>query len=193
MDARPRDAARTRQRITSTAETHFAQLGFDRTTVRAIAADAGVSPNLITRYFGGKQGLFAAVTEVDLRIVEVLPGPRAGLGARIAAHVVRRWEGRPGQDPLLTMLRSAMTDPAAAERMSDYFRRQAAAPLAEHLGTPDAHERAAAVSSMIMGTVVQRYALASGPLADADADAVTAWLGHTLTRLLSGPVVPALR
>ena len=49
METRPRDAARTRELILATAKRHFAMLGYDRATVRSIAADAGVSANLITR------------------------------------------------------------------------------------------------------------------------------------------------
>lgn len=191
-EPRRRNSAQTRGLILQTARTHFAARGFDHATVRAIAADAGVSPNLITRYFGGKPGLFTAATEADLHIVDVLPGPRAGLGRRIAAHVVGRWEGRPGDDPLLMMMRASMSDPVAAARTAEFYRRQASAPLAEHLGTADARERAAAVSALIMGTVVQRYVLRAGPVATADRDAIQGWLAHALQQLLTGRSFPVL-
>ena len=186
METRPRDAARTRELILATARRHFAVHGYDRATVRTIAADAGVSANLITRYFGGKQGLFAAATETDMQIEQKLQGPVSGVGARIAAHVVSRWESPPGNDPLLMMLRAAMTDPVAAAHMADFFRRQATEPLARDLGGTDAAERAAAVSSLIMGTVIQRYVLGIGPLAATTADGVRAWLGTALQLLLTG-------
>ena len=186
METRPRDAVRTRALILGTAKRHFAVHGYDRATVRSIAADAGVSANLITRYFGGKQGLFAAATEVDMQIGMTLQGPVSELGARIAGHVVTRWESQPGDDPLLTMLRASMTDPAAAAHMADFFRRQATEPLARYLGGSDAAERAAAVSSLIMGTVIQRYVLGIGPLAATTADGIRAWLGTSLQLLLTG-------
>jgi AcrR family transcriptional regulator len=186
METRPRDAVRTRALILGTAKRHFAVHGYDRATVRSIAADAGVSANLITRYFGGKQGLFAAATEVDMQIGMTLRGPVSELGPRIAGHVVTRWESQPGDDPLLTMLRASMTDPAAAAHMADFFRRQATEPLARYLGGSDAGERAAAVSSLIMGTVIQRYVLGIGPLAATTADGIRAWLGTSLQLLLTG-------
>jgi AcrR family transcriptional regulator len=186
METRPRDAVRTRALILGTAKRHFAVHGYDRATVRSIAADAGVSANLITRYFGGKQGLFAAATEVDMQIGMTLRGPVSELGPRIAGHVVTRWESQPGDDPLLTMLRASMTDPAAAAHMADFFRRQATEPLARYLGGSDAAERAAAVSSLIMGTVIQRYVLGIGPLAATTADGIRAWLGTSLQLLLTG-------
>lgn len=191
-EPRRRDSAQTRGIILRTARTHFAARGFDQVTVRAIAADAAVSPNLITRYFGGKAGLFTAATEAELHLADALPGPRAALGRRIAAHVVGRWEGRPGDDPLLMMMRAAMSDPAAAARMAEFYRCQATVPLVEHLRTADARERAAAVSALIMGTVVQRYVLAAGPAATADPDAVQGWLAHALQQLLTGRSFPTL-
>lgn len=189
---RRRDAARTRELILTTARAQFAARGFDRSTVRAIAAGAGVSPNLITRYFGGKDGLFTAATDLDLHIAEVLPGPREGLGRRIAGHVVGRWEDHPDDDPVLTMMRAAMSDAAAAAELAEFVRHQAALPLAEHLATPDARPRAVAVSALILGTIVHRYVFGAGPLATLDRAVVEDWLAHSLQQLLTGPEFPAL-
>ena len=185
--ARRRDAVNTRARILATAREQFSLAGYDRTTVRSIAAAAGVSANLITRYFGGKQGLFDEATEVDLRVADALPGPDDRLGHRIAEHVVTRWEGRPGDDPLVTMLRAAMSDPEAAARLARFLARQTSAPLVAHLATPDAAGRAAAVGVVIMGLITQRYVLRAGPVAHADPQHLSAWLGDVLQGVLAGP------
>ena len=88
---RRRDARRTRQRILEVAGRHFAEHGFDGTSVRAVAGEAGVAANLINRYFGGKAGLFAAATTIDLQARAALPGPLRALGSRLARRVVERW------------------------------------------------------------------------------------------------------
>ncbi|WP_230312723.1 TetR/AcrR family transcriptional regulator [Nakamurella alba] len=54
------DDLTTRARIRDAAITLFATHGFARTTVRAIAAAAGVSPALVLHHFGSKDGLRAA-------------------------------------------------------------------------------------------------------------------------------------
>jgi AcrR family transcriptional regulator len=185
-EQRPRDAATTRDRILSAARRHFATAGYDRSTVRAIAADAGVSANLITRYFGGKRGLFRSATDADLHLADHLRGPLADLGLRIATEVVGRWEGEPGDDPLVTMMRAAMSDPSDALYMAEFFRQQAFVPLASHLAGQDSGERAAAVGAFIMGVVVQRYILRAGPSAEASAADVTAWMADVLQLLLVG-------
>lgn len=183
--APPRDAARTRARILSAARRRFADLGYDRCTVRAIATDAGVSPNLITRYFGGKYGLFQAATEADLQVEAVLQGPVNRLGTRLAAHIVARWETGSGDDPLLTMIRTAMSHPIAAEHMAEFYRTQALVPITRYLGRPDSAQRAAAASAFIMGTVIQRYVLKVGPISEATTADFRSWLGQCLQALLT--------
>lgn len=193
-----RDSTATRARILHAAKKRFASYGYDRTTVRAIASDAQVAPNLITRYFGGKDGLFRASTEVDLRVADAMRGPQDEIGSRIATHIVNRWEEARGADPILTMLRAAMTDDAEAKRMADFVGAQVVAPLANYLSNRrDTHvanglERAAAMSTLIMGTVAQRYVLRAGPIAAAGVDELIAWLGASLQRLADADDLPAL-
>jgi AcrR family transcriptional regulator len=57
---RKRDAEATRAAILQAAKDHFARSGYDGAFLRDIAADAGADAALINRYFGGKDGLFAA-------------------------------------------------------------------------------------------------------------------------------------
>ena len=187
MNVRQRDAARTRGAILEAARGHFSLHGYDRATVRAIAADAQVSANLITRYFGGKDGLFEAATRIDLRLEELLVGSVDDLGQRMAQQIVTRWEGRPGDDPLLMMLRAAMNDPQAAARTATMFHEQATAPLAGFLAGPDAWERSAAASGFIKGSLIDRYVLGAPVVAAASPERFTAYLGSVLQQLLTGP------
>ncbi|MCU4184103.1 TetR family transcriptional regulator [Acidiferrimicrobium sp. IK] len=193
-----RDAAATRQRILNEAKAHFARHGFDGATVRKIAASAGVAPNLITRYFGGKAGLFRAATAVDLDVAGVVSGPFSSLGDRIAAKVVERWEAADSEDPLLMMLRSAGTSDVAAAALGDFMLQRAAAPLSDYLPavtgcTPvEAQAQAAAVGSIIMGAVTTRYVLRTGPLAAASRAAVARWLADQIQRLLDPSGVVSL-
>jgi Transcriptional regulator len=61
---RPRDARATRALLLAAALRRFTQDGYDTTTVRQIAEDAGVNVALISRYFGSKEGLFEACLEL---------------------------------------------------------------------------------------------------------------------------------
>src|ERR1022692_1812515 len=93
--SRERNAAVTRQSILDQARRQFALLGYRATTVKGVADAAGVSPNLITRYFGGKDGLFLAAAQVEIAVEHSLDGDRSSLGSRLAARIVQRSIGVP--------------------------------------------------------------------------------------------------
>ena len=62
---RPRDAVATREALIAAAGQLFAENGYEATTLSQIAGVAGL-PDLITRYFGGKENLFLAATRARL-------------------------------------------------------------------------------------------------------------------------------
>lgn len=62
-DERQRDAERSRQRLLAAALDEFSERGYAGARVSSIAARAGVNPQLITYYFGGKPGLYQALSQ----------------------------------------------------------------------------------------------------------------------------------
>jgi TetR/AcrR family transcriptional regulator len=62
-DERQRDAERTKQQLLDAAVTEFGAHGFSGARVSAIADRAGVNKQLISYYFGGKEGLYQAVAD----------------------------------------------------------------------------------------------------------------------------------
>ncbi|MFD6497958.1 TetR/AcrR family transcriptional regulator, partial [Streptomyces sp. NPDC060188] len=119
--SRPRDATRTRADLLRAARRRFTLMGYERTTMRAIAADAQVNVALINRYFGSKDGLFAAVLDesnslfdgsgedgkpVEESASEVFASMLAGLNER-------DWSEYGGEHPIMLMLRNAGPDPVA--------------------------------------------------------------------------------
>ncbi|HEX2401955.1 MAG TPA: helix-turn-helix domain-containing protein, partial [Mycobacterium sp.] len=65
---RARNATQTRADILAAARVRFGSDGYERTTLRAVAADVGVDAALVIRYFGSKQELFAEAADfaIDL-------------------------------------------------------------------------------------------------------------------------------
>src|SRR5215467_14573029 len=59
----------TQQRILTEARLLFAEAGYDRTTIRAVAAAAQVDAGLVMHYFGNKEQLFALATRTDTPLV----------------------------------------------------------------------------------------------------------------------------
>jgi AcrR family transcriptional regulator len=185
----PKDAARTRERILGAARREFSGVGFGPATVRSIAGRAGVSPNLITRYFGGKAGLFAAAAEVDLGVEDMFRGPRRGLGRRMAETVLARWDALRGEEPLLALMRAAGEHEAAAIALADLLDRESLDPLRAQLvryglDESDASARAAAIDAFVYG-VTARYRMLRDALQDREA--ATEWMAGTIQRLVDAP------
>src|SRR5213080_4165623 len=106
-----RRSERTKAAILAAARTHFAASGYERATIRAIAADAGIDPSMVMRYYGNKEKLFAAAAEFDLHMPDLSAVPVDQLGTVLARHFVQRWER---DDTLMALLRAAVTNEAAA-------------------------------------------------------------------------------
>jgi len=183
-----RDAAATKQRILEHARRRFARHGYGAVTVKGVADAAGVSPNLITRYFGGKEGLFLAATRVEIPVADSFDGDRSALGARLAASIVRRWFDTPGEDPLLVLQRASGERPEAARALAGFLDTQSLEPLhrylrASGLDDGEARDRAAAIDAFVLGVSTRRRVLRAELGAPA---ALEAWLGATIQRLADG-------
>ncbi|TMR11482.1 TetR/AcrR family transcriptional regulator, partial [Nonomuraea zeae] len=111
--ARKRDREATRERLLETARVRFAREGYDATSVRDIAGDAGVDATLIFRYFGSKKQLFDAATAAPEIPHDLLDGPPEELVARMVRSVVfADWSAYGGEHPLVAMLRSSAHEDA---------------------------------------------------------------------------------
>jgi AcrR family transcriptional regulator len=179
-----RKSDRTRAAILTAARERFGADGYERATIRAIAADAAIDPAMVMRYFGNKEKLFAAAAEFDLRLPDFSDVPREQLGEAVMRHFLTRWEG---DDTLRALLRAAMTNEAAAERMRQLFAAQLAPTLRE-LAVDAPGVRAGLVASQTLGLALCRYILAVGPIVELSHDDVVTWLGPTLTRYLTAPL-----
>lgn len=183
MSTAPRRSDGTRAAILTAARERFAADGFERATIRAIAADAGIDPSMVMRYYGSKDKLFAAAADFDLRLPDLDGVPRDELGARLVTHFLQRWEG---DDTLMALLRAAVTNEAAAERMREIFGTQLGPIVAKATGgAPDAPRRAGLVATQALGFALCRYVLKLPPVVALDRDEAIAWLGPTVQRYLT--------
>ncbi|MDV3130101.1 TetR family transcriptional regulator [Mycobacterium sp. 21AC1] len=179
-----RVATETKAAILAAARERFAADGYERATIRAIAADADIDPAMVMRYYGNKERLFAAAAEFDLDLPDLSQVPRQQVGATLAAHFVERWER---DEALLILLRAGVTNEAVAERMRTIFAAQLAPAIAKAVANAhDAPQRASLVASQVLGMALCRYVLAFGPLAAMSRQEVVHWIGPTLQRYLAG-------
>lgn len=150
---------RTRAAILGAARERFAAEGYERTTIRAVAAAASIDPSMVMRYFGSKAQLFDAALAIDLRLPDLTAVPPEDLPRMLVRHFLDRWESDPADDALLVLLRSAVTNEHAAARMHEIFAVQVAPALASALGQGLAARRAGLVSAQLLGLGLTRYLL----------------------------------
>ncbi|MFC0672645.1 TetR/AcrR family transcriptional regulator [Brachybacterium hainanense] len=187
---RPRGGTDSRARILAAATEEFGEHGYDRATIRAIAARAGVDPALVHHYFGAKADLFAESIGVPLRpdldVPRILEGPREEVGERIVRYVLGRLEQPDVRRRTVTVLRAALGAGPMAQPLIGFLSRELIAKVAGATGAEDGPLRANLVASQVVGMVIARYVVRLEPLASASVDEVAALIGPTLQRYLYG-------
>ncbi|WP_030154696.1 TetR/AcrR family transcriptional regulator [Glycomyces sp. NRRL B-16210] len=170
-----RDRAATRTALLDAARSRFAEHGFDGTSVRDIAADAGVDATLIFRYFGSKKDLFAEAIRAEVP-EDIGTDPDAGpavLADALVREVVLDDGTGPGEHPLLVMLRSAGR-PEVRKRLREEVCDRYLADLATRFEGEDADLRSEMVGALLIGMGVMRSVVVSPVLSEADPDRVRA-------------------
>jgi AcrR family transcriptional regulator len=179
----PRRSDATRAAILAAAREQFAAGGYQAATIRAIAAAAGIDPALVMRYYGNKEGLFAAAAEFDLRLPDLTALPRSQVGAALVTHFLDRWDD---DETLMALLRSAVTNESARERMQSIFATQVAPQVGKLSGLPraEAAARAGLIASQILGLALCRYVLQLPPVVKQPRAEIVRRVGATVQRYL---------
>jgi AcrR family transcriptional regulator len=154
-DARPRKSQLAMDRILDAARGIFAEQGYEGTTIRAIAAAASINPAMVIRYFGSKEGLFAAVADLDFKAASLASLPRSAWGEALVRHVLDRWDDPVEGPTLAAMMRASITNDAARDRIVAQFSDQLA-DLFTALG-PSAALAAPLIATQILGLTMARY------------------------------------
>ena len=183
MSSTPRRSDGTRATILAAARERFAADGFERATIRAIAADAGIDPSMVMRYYGSKDQLFAAAADFDLRLPELGKLPPDQIGGTVVTHFLKVWEGN---GTFQALIRAGATNDSAAERMREIFGRQLGPMVAAIVPDPqEATKRAGIMATQMLGFALCRYVLRLPPVVSLTHDEVIAWLAPTIQRYLT--------
>jgi AcrR family transcriptional regulator len=181
----------TRAAILGAARGQFAAHGFRRTTIRAVAGEAGVDPALVHHYFGSKDDLFVAALElpVDPRTVigPALAGGVEGAAERLLTVFLSVWDDPDLRATLLVVVRG-MLEPDGHRLMREGFLPAVIMPAAAALGLDDPERRMSLVASQVLGLIVSRYVLEIEPLASMPAAEVVAVVGPNIQRYLEAPL-----
>ena len=181
----------TRDAIADAARRQFAELGYDRTTMRGIASEAGVDAALVVRFHGSKDALFREVMALPPMVAEAIAGladgPRDTIGRRLAEAIVGMLENPRSREVVLGRIRSASSHPDAAELVRETVTRDIGR-LVAAITDDEPETRAVLVGSQIVGLALARHVVLVEPLASMPAPDVIDYIAPTLQHYLVGPL-----
>ena len=200
----PQDAAGA---VLQAARFAFASRGYASTTMKGVAAAAGVAPGVVKSLYTNKERLFAAVMRLPFDPAQAVPELIApgldGMGDRLVRMVLTLMGDQQVRDDLARLLKSdtaasvsvtaaraAMPGEdasAALEQLrfvSEYLQATVVDRVVAAVGVPDARMRVAVISSYLVGIAASRYLLRIEPLASATDEEVVALVGPTIQVLL---------
>lgn len=194
---RPPGTSDTRGMILAGARELFARNGFGSTTIRSVAARAGVDSALVHHYFGTKQQLFAAAIALPIDPMTILGPlrtvPVEELGLKLPSMLLSLWDSELGAG-LITTLRSLLAG-NEVELIRSFFREVVIVEVADRVDDPPGTGvlRAEFVASQLLGVVMARYIINLEPLASLPADQIAQTIAPNLQRYLTGnlPEMPA--
>jgi AcrR family transcriptional regulator len=178
-----RNAAATQARLLAAAREQFLRHGYRATSLRSIAAQAGVDVMLIRRYFGSKQQLFTEATNISDNVEAVQYADDDAVGRALIERVLR--VHRDIDAPLFALLRSS-GDPAVVARINDQLETGLTRNLSRRIKADQPRLRAEMVAALLLGIGVLRALLNKEPIATADDRDIAAMFTEafeTLTKL----------
>lgn len=175
----------TRDRILEAARKIFGQQGYERTTIRAIAASANIHPSMVMRYYGSKEGLFTKALSFDLQLPDISAVPKGDVGKTLVRHALKRWGSASGDLPAL--LRIAVTHEDARNRLGEILREQLVPALAKVCGARRAVTSAAFVSTHMLGLALTRFVLQLPVVTSLSDRTIVEEMGPKIQAYIDGP------
>lgn len=188
------DRGEIAERILVAARRCFAENGYAGTTLRLVAAAAGVDPSLVNYYFTNKDRLLRAVLEPPAGFAEGIAkasaAPLRTRGQAMVGAMLGMWEQPDAADILRSIILTAAHEPIAMERLRTVFADQILAAVSENLDGDERALRAGMVASQIVGLVMTRYVWRIGAVAHLSRDEVVRLFAPTVQRYLTGRLPP---
>jgi AcrR family transcriptional regulator len=178
---------RTHAAILEAARQTFAENGYQKATIRAVAQRAGCDPALVMQHFGNKVALFRAATTIDVDVTEAF-AKFDGRSEQVLLHTFERLDAQP--EAIASTLRSMLTHDDIADEALQLFnppRIQRDPTTGQDRDTRDELRRRH-IAALILGTAIQRYVLKAPEVQNATLSDLVASLRPALDALDPPPV-----
>jgi len=176
----------------------FASRGYASTTLKSVAAAAGVAPGVVKSLYDNKERLFAAALRLPFdpgqAVPELIAPGLDGMGDRLVRMTLTLMGDDSVRGDLSRLLQSDVASavsingaPATLVQLryvAEYLQSTVVDRVVRALGVPDARLRVALITSYLVGVATTRYVLRVEPLCSASDDEVVALVGPTIQALL---------
>ncbi len=187
---RPAGSSDTRDRILTNARVLFARNGIANTSIRAVAAAAGVDSALVHHYFGAKEQLFAAAVRVPIDPMDIIgplrETPVEELGRTIPSMLLPLWDSDVGAGFIAT-LRSILAG-SEVNLFRSFIMDVIAVEVGARVDNPPGTGiiRIQFVASQLVGVLMARYILDLEPFRSLPAEQIVDTIAPNLQRYLTG-------
>ncbi len=162
--------------VLDAARAAFNSRGYARTTMRGVAAAAGVAPSVMRKYYANKEQMFAAAMRLPFdpsrAVPELLAPGLDGMGERIVRGTFDVLKDEDARQQIIDLFQAGASAGKAAQSLRDFLEESVVDRVAATVGIPDARMRAALISSHLIGLAATRYVIQLEPLASASEDQV---------------------
>jgi AcrR family transcriptional regulator len=187
---RPPGTSDTRERILESARNLFARNGIDKSSIRAIAKDAGVDPALVHHYFGTKTQLFAAAIHIPIDPMAVIGPlrevPVEELGHTLPSILLALWDSEMGKG-FIAELRSLLAGNDVS-LIRTFLQEVITLEVGSRVDNPPGSGpiRVQFVASQLVGVVMARYILQLDPFRSLPVEQIAETIAPNLQRYLTG-------
>jgi AcrR family transcriptional regulator len=187
---RPPGTSDTRDRILVNARELFARNGIGNTSIRSIAAAAGVDSALVHHYFGTKEQLFAAAVHIPIDPMQVIGPmrevPIEDLGLTLPSLLLPLWDSEIGSGFIATLRSMLAGDDVSLIRsfLQDVITVEVGSRVDDPPGSGPI--RVQFVASQLVGVVMARYILELEPFKSLPVQQIAETIAPNLQRYLTG-------
>lgn len=182
-----------REQILAAAASQFGENGYQATTIRNIAKDAGVDTKLVHYYFGTKEELFgAAIASIfhargfpDLLLATASAGVRSP-GTQYLLAVLNTLEDPRIGPTFIGLVRGLGTHEESRRIFLRFIQTEMLERLAPRLTNDHPETRVSLAGTQILGLVLGRYVLKIPPMTDLTIDQAAHLVGPNIDRYITG-------
>jgi AcrR family transcriptional regulator len=165
-----------REAVLDAARAAFHTKGYAKTSMKGVAAMAGVAPSVVGKYYANKESMFAAAMRLPFdpsrSVPELLLPGLEGMGERLVRGTFELFKDEEVREDLLALFQAGASAGRAASSLQDFLEESVIDRIASGIGIPDARMRSALISSHLVGLGATRYIIRLEPLASASEEYV---------------------